>query len=554
MDYVYLCPKCNVLIRYWRKDALLTCLKCKRRFLSMHLSTDEWSNCSDNKRSEIIANAKHEERLNENPSKQVESANDKINSALAKTHELVNYVDDLRIKGIDLEPPRSNDETLLIPINCWFDKKFFISLYLLRYHEIAGIKISYHEMPQLQIKVKKSNLELIVQASSMTTLQGGVNKYDNDWEYSRGSKSTTWVKDYTYLDTYNHIYDYHPYYSYKRPMIDPSIDGLSCGLKELDASYINSANVYLDWEKGFRNTIYSQAIKEYGKMAYNSEYRLYYFVKFVYPDAIFQYHADWLGQQSLDIFIPSINCGIEYQGEQHYKAVDYFGGDEKLKLQQEMDYEKKMKCTKHGVKLFQWPYDRWITETEIIKHACIWFPGDYSWITHEYLLNNMSKMCPKTVEEFLSSIQMRRADGKKEPKLQKRKAFHTPTRLIRKYNTSGEYIKDYLSFNEAARDHNITPVVISKACNGKQKTAAGFQWRVVKYGSNPDNISPVEYDTVEPGKMRPVVQIDENGVIIQRYESISSASRSIGVSAKSIRSAANGVQKRAAGFYWMYVD
>jgi len=64
------------------------------------------------------------------------------------------------------------------------------------------------------------------------------------------------------------------------------------------------------------------------------------------------------------------------------------------------------------------------------------------------------------------------------------------------------------------------------------------------------NIDPLEY-TVNR-LCRPVIQIDENGVIVKKYDSISEASRVMGVGEKSIRAAANGLQKRAAGYYWVF--
>ncbi len=132
-----------------------------------------------------------------------------INGILTNAQKLTKYVEDLREIGVNIEPPRPYDETVTIPVNCWFDKKFFISLYLLRYHKIAGIKISYHEMPQLQIQVNKSNLELIIRASSLATLQGG-SVETSDWQIN--SKATPWKKDYTYLNVYELIKSEHPYY------------------------------------------------------------------------------------------------------------------------------------------------------------------------------------------------------------------------------------------------------------------------------------------------------------------------------------------------------
>lgn len=51
---------------------------------------------------------------------------------------------------------------------------------------------------------------------------------------------------------------------------------------------------------------------------------------------------------------------------------------------------------------------------------------------------------------------------------------------------------------------------------------------------------------------RAVLQMDDDGNIIKEFDSIAAAVQEVGVSSKSIRDAANGVQKRAGGYHWMY--
>ena len=53
----------------------------------------------------------------------------------------------------------------------------------------------------------------------------------------------------------------------------------------------------------------------------------------------------------LDFYIPSINTAIECQGEQHFRPIDYFGGDEAFKKQVERDRLKYDLCKKHGVNI-----------------------------------------------------------------------------------------------------------------------------------------------------------------------------------------------------------
>lgn len=91
------------------------------------------------------------------------------------------------------------------------------------------------------------------------------------------------------------------------------------------------------------------------------EYELYKMVKRNYPDAIYQYRAKWLRIQSLDIYIPSLRIGIEYQGIQHYKAVSLFGGEEGLFHRKQLDEIKRKLCLDNNVKLIYWRYDEKIS-------------------------------------------------------------------------------------------------------------------------------------------------------------------------------------------------
>ena len=99
-------------------------------------------------------------------------------------------------------------------------------------------------------------------------------------------------------------------------------------------------------------------MKECGELdvIWKNEFALYLLTKRYYPDAEYQKRFDWLGQQSLDIYIPSRNTGIEYQGIQHYEPVDIFGGEEGFKTAKERDERKKELCAEHNVQLVEWPY------------------------------------------------------------------------------------------------------------------------------------------------------------------------------------------------------
>ncbi len=60
----------------------------------------------------------------------------------------------------------------------------------------------------------------------------------------------------------------------------------------------------------------------------------------------------WLGRQHFDIWFPDWNIAVEFHGEQHFQAVDFFGGAEAFVKNVERDERKAALARRHGVKLF----------------------------------------------------------------------------------------------------------------------------------------------------------------------------------------------------------
>jgi predicted Zn-ribbon and HTH transcriptional regulator len=57
-----------------------------------------------------------------------------------------------------------------------------------------------------------------------------------------------------------------------------------------------------------------------------------------------------------DFYLPVYNICIEYQGIQHYKPVDYFGGQKSFESQMLRDKIKREYCKKNNIFLFEIPY------------------------------------------------------------------------------------------------------------------------------------------------------------------------------------------------------
>lgn len=75
-----------------------------------------------------------------------------------------------------------------------------------------------------------------------------------------------------------------------------------------------------------------------------------------------------------DFYLPEYNICIEYDGEQHYKPVDYWGGEEGFKQRQKNDEIKNQYCKDNNIKLIRipyWDYDKLNEEylLELINNA-----------------------------------------------------------------------------------------------------------------------------------------------------------------------------------------
>jgi hypothetical protein len=100
-----------------------------------------------------------------------------------------------------------------------------------------------------------------------------------------------------------------------------------------------------------------------------SEVALLNLVQDAFPCEPVIHHArpKWLGRQHLDIFLPDRSVAVEYQGEQHFVPVDFFGGWEALDETQKRDQRKSRLCAQNGVRLIYFRSDDPITRETVQK-------------------------------------------------------------------------------------------------------------------------------------------------------------------------------------------
>lgn len=107
-----------------------------------------------------------------------------------------------------------------------------------------------------------------------------------------------------------------------------------------------------------------------------SETQLFRLVRLFFADyeVVREARTDWLGNQRLDIFIPTLSLAIEYQGEQHFQPVELFGGKAGFCEAQLRDKRKRQLCKENGVKLVYFTYKQELSVERIEKRLRQFLP------------------------------------------------------------------------------------------------------------------------------------------------------------------------------------
>jgi len=100
-----------------------------------------------------------------------------------------------------------------------------------------------------------------------------------------------------------------------------------------------------------------------------SETSVYKIVQMLFPskEVVFHYRGEELNGLEIDIWIPVLKLAIEYQGEQHFQAVEHWGGEEGLRKRKERDQKKRKLCREFGYDLIEFRYDEDLTVDVVEK-------------------------------------------------------------------------------------------------------------------------------------------------------------------------------------------
>ncbi len=124
-------------------------------------------------------------------------------------------------------------------------------------------------------------------------------------------------------------------------------------------------------------------------------------------------------------------------------------------------------------------------------------------------------------------------------------------RPVRQFNLQGDWMMDFESAAEAARQCDCQQGKITEVCGGNRKTAGNYQWRYVDSGIK--HLDPVSLPSCTKKK---VAQYTKNGELIAIYESYKAAARAVqGTSSAISRICSNtpGLHTHK-GFCWKIVE
>ena len=119
------------------------------------------------------------------------------------------------------------------------------------------------------------------------------------------------------------------------------------------------------------------------------------------------------------------------------------------------------------------------------------------------------------------------------------------------YRLNGDLFRVYDSARQAALSRHAYPRSIDKCIRGDTLTAFNYMWRRYPEDDIPQRIEPLKKEKIST-KSKPIVEIDDNGNIINRYPSIKAASLSLHIDPHSIRDNLNNKAKQAKGHRFKY--
>ena len=281
-----------------------------------------------------------------------------------------------------------------------------------------------------------------------------------------------------------------------------------------------------------------------GKQTSFAEQAFYYYIKKVYPDAINSYKEIFNNGMELDIYIPSIKLGIEYDGEVWHKENNF-----------ERELKKYKICKKYHIKLLRLKekrYENDILTADKILHIEKMYKKENLYKAIFFIMSDISPETNmwtiKTIDRWYTNLDVNLERDELD---------------IRKYMSELSYNSLYDLYPGIAaewnynKNDNLTPRMVKPKsdikvwwicpkCNNEYKSSISH--RTEGTGCPKCGIKTNTFKRSKPVKM---IDVDTHEVV-KVFNSISEASREMNISAGNICAVLNGKRKHTKGYKWEY--
>ncbi len=272
-----------------------------------------------------------------------------------------------------------------------------------------------------------------------------------------------------------------------------------------------------------------------GRQTSFAEQATFYYIKKAFPDAINRYKAAFLERFELDIFIPSINYAIEYDGEAWHKK-------DKI-LREQKKYEI---CRKHGIKLIRlreksFDTDIKIADFEIVKKDLYKHP--HLTLGVQNLFNFLKNVCLQPPDIDIAGDKIKVYQNYRMP---------LPDSFLRQFP---HIAKEW----HPVKNDILSPDMFKPYSDAKvwwQCAECGHEWNAgIGHRASGTGCPECAIEKTIRTTRKAVYMIDmQTNKMIKTFVSISAAARETQINSSNITMVCKGIRASAGGYVWKYAE
>lgn len=126
---------------------------------------------------------------------------------------------------------------------------------------------------------------------------------------------------------------------------------------------------------------------------------------------------------------------------------------------------------------------------------------------------------------------------------------HPKPFIVRKYDSKGNFIKEYRSVKKCAEGECVKIYHVQRVLSGERKRLKGFIYKADKY---PQKGNSSIKTVLERKKGRRIHKLNADGELIEIFTRITDAAKSVGTTAQNVRRVLSGIQKTSGGFIFKF--